>query len=131
MKDLPLLMVCLSLLSACASNNFYGIGFKSNLPLKITELRAYTPSGEYFAGAGTMGAASNGNSNSGKYEHGITGPVPDEIILKWKEPDGTMKEVPVVLKDVVPRHLREQTIILTITETGSVEITLKKDPKVW
>lgn len=131
MKNLLLFVVCPFLLSACSSNSFYGVGFKSNLPFRVTELRAYTPNGEYFAGAGTMGASPKGKLNAGKYEHGITGPVPDEIVLKWKEPDGTMKAVPVVLKGTVPKHLREQTIILTITETGDVEIDLKKDPKVW
>lgn len=112
---------------ACThTRNNYGMGFRSNLPYEISETRAYVD-GRYFAGAGYLGAGGNG----GKFEHGIREPVPDFITLKWKEPDGSMKEVLVDLKSKVSSPLKDQTITLTITENGQIEVSVKKNIKVW
>ena len=129
MKGTILIFGCSLLFCACVgSQNNYGMGFYSNLPYEISETKAYVD-GHYFAGAGYLGASSG--HRAGGFEHGITEPVPDKITLKWKEPDGSIKEVPVVLKDKVPPHLRGHTIILTITEAGEVDVTLKKNLEVW
>jgi len=129
MKHIPeyIAMAMLSfMMFACTSTrDNYGIEFQSKLPYEISETRAYVD-GQYFAGAGYLGVGGGGKS-----EHGIREPVPDFITLKWKEPDGSMNEVLVDLKNTISSPLKDHTIILTITEKGEVEISVEKYFKVW
>ena len=126
LRTLYVVTVYLLMPSGCyILGNEYGVTCQSRLPYLIHDTTVYA-NGRWFTSAGYLGP-----NGAGKTDYGITEAVPRVLTVTWKDPSNVTSEVTVQLKDVVPSRLRDHEIILTITETGTVDVALKKNLKVF